>query len=94
MAATGQETSPLVESRCIALKGPNFTCNKIHAKCVAVLEDVVVVVVVEVLLYVHRNHRLIRTGAQDIHLNSHRAPELWNFAGVFAPDFQATIVIN
>ena len=32
------------------------------------------------LLYVHRNHRLIRDkgGAQDGHLDFHTAPELWN----------------
>ena len=29
-----------------------------------------------VLLYVHRNRRLIRTGAQDVHLDFHTAPEL------------------
>ena len=32
--------------------------------------------VVEVLLYVHRNRRLIRDGAQDDHLDFHTAPEL------------------
>ena len=37
----------------------------------------VVVAVVEVLLYVHRNHRFIRDGgAQDGHLDFHTAPEL------------------
>ena len=35
-------------------------------------------VVVEVVLHVHRNRRLIRarTGAQDVHLDFHTAPEL------------------
>ena len=36
----------------------------------------VVVVVVEVLLYVHRNRRFIRDGTQDVHLDFHTAPEL------------------
>ena len=30
----------------------------------------------EVLLHVHRNRRRIRTGAQDVHLDFHTAPEL------------------
>ena len=40
--------------------------------------DVVVVVVVEVLLYVHRNSRfhVLGTGAQDVHLDFHTAPVL------------------
>ena len=29
----------------------------------------------EVLLYVHRNRRLIRDGSQDVHLDFHTAPE-------------------
>ena len=32
---------------------------------------------VEVLLYIHRNHGLLGTGAQDVHLDFHTAPELW-----------------
>ena len=35
--------------------------------------------VVEVLLYVHRNHSLLGTGAQDGHLDFHTAPELWDW---------------
>ena len=31
---------------------------------------------VEVLLYVHRIRRFIRTGAQEVHLDFHRTPEL------------------
>ena len=31
---------------------------------------------VEVLLYVHRNLGLLGTGAQDVHLDFHTAPEL------------------
>ena len=31
---------------------------------------------VEVLLYVHRNHSLLGTGAQDVHLDFHTAHEL------------------
>ena len=32
--------------------------------------------VVEVLLYVYRNRRFLRDGAQDVHLDFHTAPEL------------------
>ena len=37
-------------------------------------------VVVEVLLYVHRNRRFIRDGSPDVHLDFHTAPELWGSA--------------
>ena len=38
-----------------------------------------------VLLYVHRNRRLIRDGNLDGHLDLHTAPELWKVA-IFFPD--------
>ena len=44
---------------------------------------------VEVLVYVHRNRRFIRgTGAQDDHLEFHTAPELCMVYTEFAPKRQ------
>ena len=34
-------------------------------------------ILVEVLLYVHKTTGLLGTGAQDVHLDFHTAPELW-----------------
>ena len=36
----------------------------------------VAVLLVEVLLYVHRNRRFIRDGTQDVHFDFHTVPEL------------------
>ena len=39
-------------------------------------EEVEAAILVEVLLYVHRNRRFIRVGSQDGRLDFHTAPEL------------------
>ena len=78
--------SKLVQHIGLNTKIHTFICFRVKChKSEAQRGPLPVVVVVEVLFYVHRNSRIIRTVAQDGHLDFHTAPEFCMSGGVYVP---------